>query len=56
MNLAEPLLDSAATAYVPNKLIFDKTMDCDAVRDRLSEERGEGEFANTAWKLAMPQS
>ena len=37
MNLIEPLLDSAATTYVPGKLIYDKAADCDALRDRLAE-------------------
>ena len=37
VNLIEPLLDSAATTYVPGKLIYDKAADCDALRDRLAE-------------------
>lgn len=35
VNLIEPLLDIAATRYVPNQLIYDKAADCDALRDRL---------------------
>ncbi len=37
VGLIEPLLDSAATRYVPGKLIYDKAADCDALRDRLAE-------------------
>ncbi len=37
VNLIEPLFDSAATAFVPDKLIYDKAADCDALRDRLAE-------------------
>lgn len=37
VNLIEPLLDSAATPFVPNKLIYDKAADCDALRGRLAE-------------------
>lgn len=37
VKLVEPLLDSAATPYVPDKLIYDKAADCDALRDRLAE-------------------
>ena len=37
MNLIEPLLDSAATACVPSRLIYDKAADCDTLRDRLAE-------------------
>lgn len=37
MNLIESLLDSAATQYVPDQLIYDKAADCDALRDRLAE-------------------
>ncbi len=36
VNLIEPLLDRAATRYVPNKLIYDKAADCDPLRDRLA--------------------
>jgi transposase len=35
--LIEPLLDAATTPFVPNKLIYDKAADCDALRDRLAE-------------------
>ncbi|TWT33852.1 Transposase DDE domain protein [Posidoniimonas corsicana] len=37
VNLIEPLLDSSATTHVPNKLIYDKAADCDALRDRLAD-------------------
>jgi transposase len=37
VNLIEPLLDSAVTPYVPDKLIYDKTADCDPLRERLAE-------------------
>lgn len=37
VNLITPLLDSAMTTYVPDKLIYDKAADCDALRDRLAE-------------------
>ncbi|MEO0531620.1 MAG: transposase, partial [Planctomycetota bacterium] len=37
VNLIEPLLDSSVTTYVPDKLIYDKAADCDALRDRLAE-------------------
>ena len=37
VNLVEPLLDSAVTPHVPDKLIYDKAADCDALRDRLAE-------------------
>ncbi len=37
VNLIEPLLDSAATAYVPDKLIYDKAADSDPLRQRLAE-------------------
>lgn len=37
VNLVEPLLDSAATACVPSKLIYDKAADCDWLRDSLSD-------------------
>jgi len=40
VNLIEPLLDSAATAHVPEVLVYDKAADCDALRDRLLDERG----------------
>ena len=37
VNLIEPLLDSAVTSYVPDKLIYDKAADCDPLRERLTE-------------------
>lgn len=37
VKLIEPLLDSAMTAYVPSKLIYDKAADSDPLRDRLAE-------------------
>lgn len=37
VNLIEPLLDSAATPYVPDKLIYDKAADCDPLRQRLAK-------------------
>ena len=37
VNLIEPLLDSAMTPYVPDKLIYDKAADCDPLRERLTE-------------------
>jgi transposase len=40
VNLIEPLLNSAATAHVPEVLVYDKAADCDALRDRLLDERG----------------
>ncbi|MEM6798687.1 MAG: transposase [Planctomycetota bacterium] len=36
VNLIEPLIDAAATPFVPDKLIYDKAADCDALRDRLA--------------------
>ena len=36
VNLIEPLLDAAATPFVPAVLIYDKAADCDALRDRLA--------------------
>ena len=36
VKLIEPLLNAAATREVPNKLIYDKAADCDALRDRLA--------------------
>lgn len=37
VHLIEPLLDAAATPCVPDKRIYDKAADCDALRDRLAE-------------------
>ena len=37
VNLIEPLIDAAATEYVPNKLIYDKAADSDKHRERLAE-------------------
>jgi transposase len=37
VNLIEPLLDSAATTYIPDKLIYDKAADCDPLRERLAQ-------------------
>lgn len=37
VNLIEPLIDSAATEYVPNKLIYDRAADSDKLRDRLAD-------------------
>jgi transposase len=37
VNLIEPLLDSAMTPYVPDKLIYDKAADCDPLRERLTK-------------------
>ena len=36
VNLIEPLLDSATTTYIPNKLIYDKAADSDPLRQRLA--------------------
>ena len=36
VNLIEPLIDAAATPFVPGTLIYDKAADCDALRDRLA--------------------
>jgi len=37
VNLIEPLMDSAATTNVPDKLIYDKAADCDPLRQRLAQ-------------------
>lgn len=37
VKLVEPLLDSAMTACVPTRLIYDKAADSDPLRERLAE-------------------
>lgn len=37
VNLIEPLIDSAVTPYVPERLIYDKAADSDQLRDRLAQ-------------------
>lgn len=37
VNLIEPLLNSAMTPYVPNKLIYDRAADSDPLRNRLAD-------------------
>ena len=36
VNLIEPLIDAAATPFVPGTLLYDKAADCDALRERLA--------------------
>ena len=37
VTLIEPLIDSAITPYVPERLIYDKAADSDGLRDRLAQ-------------------
>jgi transposase len=36
VNLIEPLIDQAVTAYVPDRLIYDRAADSDPLRERLA--------------------